>query len=200
MNGLLTIQISRQRRLASVADTRARIRRAVAVGLAAGLAGGLAEIGWIGLFDLAGGVSSRAVASEIARTLGLEGIAGLSAVAMGVLIHMLAAALLGIALAGVLRLPRTRIASPSVEALAAVGFLAAVWGFNFHLLGPAVAPGFVALLPDSISLASKLLFGLSIAAVLLTERRLAERAAAAGFIGKPDNPAADAFMRGEPTR
>lgn len=187
MNGLLTPYQSKQRRLVGVVDTRARIRWVVAVGLAAGLAGGLAEIGWIGLYDLAGGVSSRAVASEITRTLGLEGIAGLSAVATGVLIHMLAAVLLGIALAAALRLPRPRIANPAVEAVAAVGFLAAVWGFNFHLLGPAVAPGFVALLPDGVSLASKLLFGLSIAAVLLAERWLAERSA-------------DTFMRGEATR
>ncbi len=187
MNAPSTPQLPRQRRGAGVSDTRARVRWVVAVGLAAGLAGGLAEIGWIGLFDLAGGVSSRAVASEIARTLGVEGIAGLSAVATGVLIHMLAAVLLGIALAAVLRLLRTRVANPAVEAMTAVGILAAVWGFNFHLLGPAVAPGFVALLPDSVSFASKLLFGLSIAAVLLAERWLAERSA-------------DAFMRGEPTR
>ncbi len=147
--------------------------RVLAVGLAAGLAGGLAEIGWIGFYDLAGGVSSRAVAGEIAQTLGLGGLAWLSASVTGVLIHMLAAVLLGIALVAVLRLPRRRIADPTVEATVVIGFLAAIWGFNFHLLGPAVAPGFVALLPGSVSLASKLLFGLSAAAVLLAERRLA---------------------------
>lgn len=149
-----------------------RAHRIAATGLAAGLAGGLAELGWIGIYDLAGGVSSREVAGEIARTLGLGGINWMPAAATGVLIHILAAAFLGIALAGALLWRQRRIADPAVEAVAVIGFLAVVWSFNFYVLGPAVAPEFVALLPDGVSLASKLLFGLSAAAVFGIERWL----------------------------
>ena len=173
MNGALTVQLQRRRQLTGEAYAGTGVYRIAATGLAAGLAGGLAEIGWIGLYDLAGGVSSRAVAGEIARTLGLGGSTWMPAAATGVLIHMLAAVVLGIVLAAALHLPRTRIAIPAVEVMVVVSFLALIWGFNFHLLGPDVAPGFVALLPDSVSLVSKLLFGLSAAAVLLSKRWLA---------------------------
>jgi hypothetical protein len=49
--------------------------------------------------------------------------------------------------------------------------LVAVWAVNFFLALPRINPGFIALLPYSVTLISKLLFGLSAATVFYACRR-----------------------------
>jgi hypothetical protein len=62
-------------------------------------------------------------------------------------------------------LPFTRRRGPAVAVAVAVGVLACIWAVNFLLLLPVVNAAFVGLLPYSVSLGSKLLFGVAMAGV-----------------------------------
>ena len=54
------------------------------------------------------------------------------------------------------------------EEWVAAGVLASIWAMNFLLILPIVNAGFVALFPYTVSLGSKILFGLAMAGVLYT--------------------------------
>jgi len=151
---------------------RERTYEIVLIGALAGLAGGLAEIAWVGIYATLGGTSAHAVAVAITDTLGLR--SGLPTVDFwqGIGIHMAVAALIGMGVVATLRSPWCRFRFAATEALAAIGLLVAIWGFNFFILGPIVSPAFVEMMPLAITFASKTLFGLSAAAVLWAERRL----------------------------
>ncbi len=100
------------------------------------------------------------VARHVASAVGLDGA---SAVA-GLAVHMGLAVALGIVLSAMVQ----SLAALSDRAIWSfmTGSLAAVWAINFFIVLPVVSPGFVHLLPYSITLASKLAFGSAGAAVL----------------------------------
>ena len=54
----------------------------------------------------------------------------------------------------------------ALEPLAVVGLLIGIWATNFFLVLPAINPAFVALVPYTTSLISKVLFGAAAALVL----------------------------------
>jgi hypothetical protein len=133
--------------------------------LLAGLCGGMAEIIWVQLYAFLAGQSSVEVARQVTASL-LPGMAE-SAVAasLGVAIHLVLSVLVALAYALLVWLPFTRRRAPAVSLTVASGVLACVWAFNFLLLLPVVNATFVGLLPYSVSLGSKLLFGVAMAGV-----------------------------------
>jgi len=135
-------------------------------GVAAGLAGGVAEVLWVAAYGAVTGTSVVAIARGVTAAL-VPGLASLPcAPVVGIALHMALAVGLGIAVATAFRAPLLRVVGPWSMSLLVVLVLGAVWSFNFLVLLPHVDPGFVTLLPMAVTLASKLLFGVSAAAVL----------------------------------
>ena len=133
--------------------------------LLAGLCGGMAEIIWVQLYTFLAGQSSVEVARQVTASL-LPGMAQAGvAPGIGVAIHLALSACLAMVYAWVVWLPFTRRHGPTVSVAVAVGVLACVWVVNFLLLLPVINADFVGLLPYSVSLGSKLLFGMAMAGV-----------------------------------
>ncbi len=146
-------------------------RRSIRTGLLAGLAGGLAEILWVGFYAADGSADAGAVAFEVGRTLLPTLAPSQSAIWLGVAVHMVLAAGLGVLFLSALRIAGSRISSPVLVAGAALAFGAGIWAVNFLLLLPRLNPDFVILLPYGVTLVSKLLFGLGLASGLLAQGR-----------------------------
>jgi hypothetical protein len=148
---------------------KSRFLEVAHIGIIAGLAGGLAEVAWIGVFGAVSGVSVGLVAQELTRSIVPSfGASSLSAW-VGILIHLVLAIGLGVVVAiGIHLLLREHdhIGADSLVILA----LATVWAVNFLVVLPYLNPGFVDLLPYSVTLVSKLLFGVSAATVFRIER------------------------------
>ena len=138
-------------------------KTSVSIVLMAGVVGGMAEVLWIVAATMVlstdGWAISRAVATTVIPDLAASSIAPW----VGLLIHFL----LSIALATVFVRALSRRLGAAILFLAALAALAAVWVFNFLLLLPLINPAFVALLPHPVTLISKLLFGVAMAAVLV---------------------------------
>lgn len=132
-------------------------------GAIAGAAGGLAEIAWVTLYAGVTGASPAMVARGVTTAAGMSTLLPADAVALGVAVHLGLAVTLGVTLAFAWRaMSRSRTISPFPFMAAA---LAGVWAINFFVVLPVASPAFVSLVPYSVSLASKLLFGLAAAGV-----------------------------------
>jgi hypothetical protein len=144
---------------------RSDIRDVIKRGILAGAAGGLAEIIWVSLYASVTGGDAAVLARGVTTAVGVTALLPAASVTAGIAVHMMLAVLLGIALAGLWQAlaPRLRMNSRYTLTLAA---LAGVWAFNFFVALPAVSPAFVHLVPLSVSLMSKLLFGLAAAETL----------------------------------
>jgi hypothetical protein len=132
-------------------------------GVVAGVAGGLAEIAWVTLYAGATGADPSTLARAVTTAAGVSALFPAVPVALGVTVHMLLAAALGIALSfgwQALSSHRSNIASPFPFILAA---LVGIWAVNFFVLLPGISPAFIHLLPYPVSLVSKVLFGLAAA-------------------------------------
>jgi hypothetical protein len=90
--------------------------------------------------------------------------------AIGIVLHMLLAIGLGIAVVAAFHAPLLRRVGAWPQSMLVMLALGAVWSFNFLVVLPRIDPGFLALLPMVVTLASKLLFGVAAAAVLRTQR------------------------------
>jgi len=140
------------------------------LGILAGLAGGAVEVAWVAAYGAVTGTPVAAVARGVTGAL-LPGLAALPAgPAIGIALHMLLAIGLGIAVVATLSTPPFRHVRAWPQSVLVVLTLAAVWTFNFMVVLPWLDPDFLALLPIVVTLASKLLFGVSAAAVLRTQR------------------------------
>jgi len=126
-------------------------------GLYAGLAGGLAEILVVWAYSALTGGDAAIVARQVGAAIGFDG----SSATAGIAIHLGLAAALGIGLTVALRLLAGRTPDDHVLLGFMAGSLGIVWMVNFFFVLPALSPGFVHLLPDPVTLASKLLFGLA---------------------------------------
>jgi hypothetical protein len=129
-------------------------------GLCIGLAGGLAELGVVWLYSALTGGDAAVIARHVASAIGLDGASATT----GVTIHMGIAAVLGVALNAVVQIVAARLARDRVVFPVMLASLAIVWAINFFVLLPLLCPGFVHLLPYTVTLASKLAFGLAAAA------------------------------------
>jgi hypothetical protein len=142
-----------------------RALETIRLGAIAGATGGLAEIAWVTLYATATGANPAALARGVTTAAGMNVLFPADPIALGVTVHMGIAVTLGIALAFVWRTlssRRTQTISPFPFTVAA---LAAIWAINFFVVLPIVSPTFIQLVPYSVSLISKLLFGLAAASV-----------------------------------
>jgi hypothetical protein len=152
-------------------------RSVLTIGLLAGLSGGAAEVAWVSLYSNATDTGGMIVAQQVAASVVPAAAALPSAPLLGIAIHMLLSAVLGLAFAATIwRLAAPRLGTAAFLATAAFS-LALVWAFNFFVVLPALNPGFVTLMPYGVTLASKLLFGIAMGWVLLSAspRRIRER-------------------------
>jgi len=140
--------------------------RAIAgTGTLAGLTGGLAEVLWIWAYGSLGHADSASVARGVSRAVGMETLA--DPVVLGIAVHMTLAAALGIALAFAMQPLLARWGRGRLVTYAAmIAALAMVWAVNFLVILPVLSPSFVGLVPYEVSFLSKILFGVSAAAVL----------------------------------
>jgi len=134
-------------------------------GVLAGLAGGVAEISWITLYTNISGGEAAIVARGVTQTLFPRLIAPSTSVALGILVHMGLAIILGIVISIFVRSVLPRTAPPILEPVAVVTILVTVWAINFLIILPVINPAFVTLVPYAISLTSKVLFGVTAALV-----------------------------------
>lgn len=141
-------------------------------GLAAGFVGGLAEVGWIALHQAARGGDAAHVARGVFETVAPGLAPHALAAPLGVAVHMALSLALGLALAVALRL-FMNAAAPSRKALAVVAALVGIWAVNFFVVLPVLNPGFVTIVPYTVSLMSKALFGVAAASVFFAWRRKA---------------------------
>jgi hypothetical protein len=143
-----------------------RLVDTLAIGALGGIAGGAAEIGWVALYGASTGVPVEPVARGVVTSV-IPALAAFSwSAELGVLIHLALAIALGVGLALALRLISRHADTPPSELGVAMLVLTAVWVLNFLVALPRINPTFVHLLPYSVTLMSKLLFGVAAAAVL----------------------------------
>jgi len=135
-------------------------------GAIAGLAGGVVEISWIALYKHLSGGEAADVARGVTETLFPNLVTPAAAVPLGIVIHMGLAIMLGVAISVFVRSLLPRTAPAALEALVVVGLLVCVWAINFLLVLPAINPAFVALVPYTTSVTSKVLFGATAALAL----------------------------------
>ena len=134
-------------------------------GILVGTAGGLAEIAWVSLYATAIGGDAAILARGVTTAAGVTSWLPAAPVTMGIVVHMVAALVLGIALAGLWQALARRHGTGSLYAVT-IAALAGVWALNFFVVLPVVSPAFVDLAPYSVSLLSKLLFGIAAAETL----------------------------------
>lgn len=151
--------------------------------LLAGLCGGLAEVIWVQVYAALTAHNSVEVARQVTASL-LPNMADAAfAPGLGVAIHFALSLLVALAYAVLIWTPFMRQRGPAASVAVAAGVLASIWIVNFLLVLPIVNAAFVTLLPYSVSLGSKLLFGLAMAGVLYTAQH-AEAKSAPEHAGK----------------
>ena len=157
--------------------------------LLAGFAGGLAEVLWVSLYAALSPLQGWDVAREIAASVLGASIGASLAPAVGLLIHFALSAVVALAFVTLLQAPPMRRLRPAGAVVGALAMLAAIWAMNFFVLLPVLNPAFVALLPLSVSFASKMLFGLGLGVTL--NRAAASRRRGGGncSTGSPSEPA-----------
>lgn len=154
---------------------KSRILDTLLVGATGGLGGGVAEIAWIALYGATTGTPIDPVVRGVVATVNPAASTTPWSIALGVFIHLGLAVALGVGLMLGLRLVAPRLVSRVSEFGIVVPALAAVWAINFLLVLPEANPAFVHMLPFAVTLTSKLLFGLSAAAVFRTRNMSLER-------------------------
>ncbi len=135
----------------------------VLLGAIAGFAGGLAEVFWIGLYSLVEHRNGFDVARQVADTV-LRGVTMPCEPTLGLGIHFTLSISLGIALVRPLLALKRRIAL--ALAPISIGLLGLIWAVNFLLILPVLNPVFPLLLPAWVTIVSKVMFGITFAAVL----------------------------------
>ena len=135
--------------------------------LLAGLCGGVAEVLWIALYSFLTTLSAGEVARQVTASV-FPAAANLAwAPVLGVIIHLVLSLALGLVFAWLIWIPVARHVGAVGALSSAIAALIAVWAFNFFILLPALNPGFIALMPLSVTFVSKVLFGVAMAWVLL---------------------------------
>jgi hypothetical protein len=132
-------------------------------GIVAGAAGGFAEIAWVTLYAAVNGADPATLARGVTTAARVSALLPANPVALGVTIHMGLAVALGIALSfGWRTLSSHRLDIAGLFPFMLVALIG-VWAVNFFLLLPGISPAFINLVPYSVSLISKILFGLTAA-------------------------------------
>jgi hypothetical protein len=157
--------------------TNAQRLAIIGTGTFAGTAGGLAEIAWVTLYAGMTGADPVFLARGVTTAAGVTALLPASPVALGIGVHMALAVMLGVVLTfGWQALAVKRgLTNPYPFMLAA---LAGVWAVNFFVVLPIVSAAFVHIVPYTVSLTSKLLFGVAAAEIVRRDAIFAALAAA----------------------
>lgn len=134
--------------------------------LLAGLCGGLAEVIWISLYSVLTTTSLTSVGRGISSTFWVSSVHWPGAEYLGLLIHLILSLILALGFGALLHHFLLRRSGRSMTVITAVLMLALIWKINFYVILPLWNPGFVNILPLSVTLVSKLLFGFSMGWVL----------------------------------
>jgi hypothetical protein len=165
-----------QELLPRLPDERANsLLEAARHGIVAGAAGGFAEIAWVTLYAGVTGTDPAVLARGVTTAAGVTALFPAAPVALGVTVHMVLAVTLGIALSfGWRTLSSHRLDTGGLFPFMLVT-LVGVWAVNFLVVLPVISPGFIPLVPYSVSLMSKILFGLAAAEAFRRQHALALR-------------------------
>lgn len=139
--------------------------------LLAGIAGGLAEILWIAFHSGAGRVDGAMVAQQVVASFWPAAVEWSFASALGVIIHLALSIALAAMAVPLLSCIAARNSGAGVTLGSAMLMLAVVWKVNFFILLPLVNPTFTSLMSHSITLVSKLLFGMAMGLVMYNLHR-----------------------------
>ena len=134
--------------------------------LLAGFTGGLAEVIWVSLYAALSPLQGWDVAREITVSVFGSPVGGAFAPSIGLFIHFFLSIAIALAFAVLLWPALMRRLGQAGVLGGAMTVLAAIWTLNFFVVLPIINPAFVALMPLPVTLASKLLFGISLGAVL----------------------------------
>lgn len=140
--------------------------------LLAGFTGGMAEVIWVSLYAAMSPLQGSDIAREITVSTFGGPVAGVLAPGLGILIHFILSITIALAFVSVFWAPLMRRFGQAGVLCGAMTVLAAIWTLNFFVLLPAINPAFVALMPLSVTLTSKLLFGASLGTVLAVASNL----------------------------
>ncbi len=141
--------------------------------LVGGLAGGAAEVLVVTLYALLAGAGGWIVAEGVSRATFGTLFSGDDAVLVGLTVHFALSLLIAACFVALLPVLLHRIGRQGVVLASAVA-LVAVWGMNFFVILPRIAPEFVAMVPLWLSFLSKLSFGLVMGFVLVSPGLLNE--------------------------
>jgi len=132
----------------------------------AGLAGSMAEVVWVALYSAFSSVRSDEVLRQITASI-LPAFGEMPlAPAFGLVMHFALGVLVAYAFGILVWHAFTRRTGAGATLCAAVLALVAIWSLIFFVLLPVVNVQFTALMPYSVTLASKILFGVAMAGVL----------------------------------
>jgi hypothetical protein len=134
-------------------------------GLIAGTFGGLMEVAWMALWHAQKTLDAAPVARGVVATFSPSLGDSAWGVTSGVAIHMVLSLGLGVMIAYAVR-QLLGSASRPARAAAVFATLVAIWAVNFFVVLPVINPAFVTIVPYSISLISKALFGVAAALAL----------------------------------
>jgi len=147
----------------------------------AGLAGALAEVVWVAIFCSLTQLKGSVVLRQITASFFPASPDAVWAPALGLAIHLALGLAVAYAFALVVWYPATRRRGKHTTTVAAVLALAAVWCVNFLFVLPVVNSSFVELMPAGMTFASKLLFGMAMAATLNSAAASAIRRTSRGY-------------------
>jgi len=132
----------------------------------AGLCGGLAEVLWISAYSAFAGTQVALIGSAISVTVLPASAGTVIAPYLGLAIHFGLSVLLAIGFGSVIWPIIQKMFMKAGAIMASLLILALVWKVNYFLLLPVWNPEFISLLPLPVTLASKLMFGITMGVVL----------------------------------
>lgn len=134
--------------------------------LLAGFAGGVVEMMWVAGYCAVTPLSSSEVLHQISRSAGIHASNGVFASLSGIAVHLALSVLLALTFALSVWRPLLRRSGVVGNLLASCAALSMIWAFNFLVVLPILNPGFADLMPYSVTVTSKLLFGVAMGWVL----------------------------------
>ena len=146
----------------------------------AGLAGGMAEVVSVALYCSVTPLSGTQVLRQITASFFPSWAAADFAPVLGLGLHFALAVLVAYAFGLIVWQTFARRSGTLATLATSLVALAAIWTFNFFVLLPVVNAEFIGLMPYAVTLASKLLFGIAMAATLnaTVQRRVVIRRSA----------------------
>ena len=134
----------------------------------AGFFGGLAEVVWVGLYSLTSNVQISVIGGAVTATIYPPASDIYLAPVLGLVIHMALSVLLAFGFGSLLwPVIERKFHCKAAAMIASITTLSVVWKINFFLLLPIWNPEFISLLPLSVTLVSKILFGLAMGVVFM---------------------------------